>query len=217
MRATVAAHLKRVCLGMGLVLGLWLWLARPGLAQTDPKAVAASVDSLAQAGELPVPNPQAVAVAPVDLWDTGLSATAAVVMTPLFPGWGQLYARNSWHAALGFGATMYFWSNMWARDRRARLARDYGERFPEGGSNREYYRSVADENWEQMRDFAWWSGGVLLITALDAYVGTHLFNFDQDPVPVPDRWNDAFGQAGNPVSGSGEGPSVVVFQWRKRF
>jgi len=154
---------------------------------------------------------------PVNLWDTGLDATTAVVMAPVFPGWGQLYARSSWHAALGFGAQMYFWTNMLVRDRRAVRANDFGLSFAPGSRNRDLYREIADENWAQMRDFAWWSGGVLLITALDAYVGTHLFNFAEDPVPVPNRWDDAFGTAMSGPGGNGDGPTLVVFQWRKRF
>ena len=180
----------------------------------------AVADSLAQmlgVQEQPVPNPEAVAVAPLDLWDTGVSPTAAVVMTPLFPGWGQLYARNSWQAALGFGAEMYFWTNMLVRDRRAVRANDFGEALPADDPNRERYRSIADENWAQMRDFAWWSGGVLLIIALDAYVGAHLFDFDKDPVPVPNRWDDTFGRVDDSLPGGSGGPSLVVFQWRKTF
>ena len=147
----------------------------------------------------------------------GISPTKAVLMTPVFPGWGQLYARNSWQAALGFGAEMYFWTNMLVRDRRAVRANDFGESYEDGDPVRDRYRGIADENWEQMRDFAWWSGGVLLIIALDAYVGAHLYNFDQDPVPVPDRWDDTFGRVGDSAPGAGDGPSLVVFQWRKAF
>jgi len=197
--------------GAGVLLVLLLVCAVPVLAQPDPATMAAVADSL------PTPNPEAVDITPVNLWNTGVNPTAAVVMTPLFPGWGQLYARNSWQGALGFGASMYFWTNMLVRDRRAVRANDFGETFPEGDPNREAYRAIADENWAQMRDFAWWSGGVLLITALDAYVGAHLFNFDQDPVPVPDSWDNAFSQAGGGALGQGDGPTIVVFQWRKRF
>ena len=57
--------------------------------------------------------------------------------------------------------------------------------IPPDDPNYDRYNAIAEESWEQMRDFAWWSGGTLLIIALDAYVGAHLFNFDQDPVPVP--------------------------------
>ena len=213
-----------------LMLGVLVTGAGTATAQTDMPATdlpatdlpavdvpAAVVDSLTASREVPRPNAQAIDTEVVDLWDTGLSPTRAVIMTPLFPGWGQLYARNSWQAALGFGSEMYFWTNILVRDRRAVRANDFGESYPEGHPTRERYREIADENWEQMRDFAWWSGGVLLIIALDAYVGAHLFNFDVDPVPVPNRWDDAFGRVGDSLPGTGDGPSLVVFQWRKTF
>jgi hypothetical protein len=183
-------------------------------AQSDELVAGAdSVTALNTASLPESPEP----VEPVNLWDTGISPTKAVLMTPVFPGWGQLYARNSWQAALGFGAELYFWSNMLVRDRRAVRAKDYGDSYPPDDPIRQRYRTIADENWEQMRDFAWWSGGVLLIIALDAYVGGHLYNFDQDPVPVPDRWDETFGQVGDSAPGSGNGPTLTVFQWRKTF
>lgn len=154
---------------------------------------------------------------PVDTWDTGVDPTTAVLVTPLFPGWGQLYSRSSWRAALAFGTEMYFWSNLIARDQRARRDRDFARNFVEGTVNYDYYNDVAQEDWNQMRDFAWWSGGALLIIALDAYVGAHLFNFDQDPIPVPNRWEDAFDPPGAGLPGASGGPSLTVFQWRKTF
>ena len=192
----------------------------PGItvpALPDTTGLAAAADSLLDANSTAEPNPAAVAITAVDMWDTGISPTGAVVMTPLFPGWGQLYSRNSWQAALGFGTQMYFWTNMLSRDRQAVRARDYSEGLDPGNPNRDRYRAIADESWEQMRDFAWWSGGTLLIIALDAYVGAHLFNFDQDPVPVPDRWDDTFGPVADSVPGLGESLTVTVFQWRKTF
>jgi len=185
--------------------------------QAQSEANIAQADSLLSEVDLLQPTPQAVAIEPVDLWETGINATAAVLMTPVFPGWGQLYARNSWHAALGFGAEMYFWTNMLVRDRRAVRANDFGESLPEGDINRQRYREIADENWEQMRDFAWWSAGVLLLVALDAYVGAHLYDFDSDPVPVPDRWDETFGSVTDNMPGGDSGPTLIVFQWQKTF
>jgi hypothetical protein len=177
--------------------------------------VEAAADSASAAA--PVPTPAAVEVEPVDLWSTGVSATGAVLMTPLFPGWGQLYASNSWRAGLAFGTQMYFWTNMISRDRQAVRARDFARNLPADDINRARYDAVAEESWQQMRDFAWWSGAGLLIIALDAYVGAHLFDFESDPVPVPDRWEDTFGPVGAGPSGAADGPTVVVFQWRKAF
>ncbi len=152
-----------------------------------------------------------------DIWNTGVSPTAAVLMSPVFPGWGQLYTRNSWRAALAFGAEMYFWTNLIARDQRARRSKRFADNFVEGTPNDVFYKAVADEDWKQMRDFVWWSGGSLLILALDAYVGAHLFNFDRDPLPVPDHWQDVFDPPGGNLPGSGSGPQVTLFQWRKTF
>lgn len=153
-----------------------------------------------------------------DLWYTGVSATGAVLMTPVFPGWGQLYAENSWRAGLAYGAQMYFWTNVISRDRQARRARDFAGTFPEDDPfNRARYDDLADELWEQMRDFAWWGGGALLIVALDAYVGAHLFNFDEDPVPVPNRWDEQFGPPGGDMPGAVPAPLLTVFRWRTTF
>jgi hypothetical protein len=167
--------------------------------------------------EIPEPAPGALNIEEVDLWSTGVNPTGAVLATPLFPGWGQLYTDNFWKAGLAYGAQMYFWTNIFSRDRQAVRARDFANTFPTDDPNYARYNSIAEESWEQMRDFAWWSGGVLLIIALDAYVGAHLFNFDQDPVPVPDRWDDTFGPVGETVGISDPGPTWVVFQWRKGF
>ena len=153
----------------------------------------------------------------LNVWNTGVSPTVAVLMSPVFPGWGQLYARQSWRAALAFGAEMFFWTNLVMRDQRARRDHAFAANFSEGSPNHEYYLAVGEEDWKQMRDFAWWSGGALLILALDAYVGAHLFNFDSDPMPVPDDWDDVFGDTGTNPFGGGGGPQVTLLQWRTTF
>ena len=198
--------------------GALLVCAAPGRAQD----AAAPVDTVGA----PADTAAAARLAPdlidfeaaePDLWATGVSATAAVVMTPVFPGWGQLYAENGWRAALAYGTQMYFWTNILSRDRQARRARDFAARFPDDDPNRGFYDAIADESWEQMRDFAWWSGGVLLIVALDAYVGAHLFDFDEDAVPVPDRWDEQFGPPGGGTPGPPPPPQYTVFRWRTTF
>ena len=200
-----------------MALLLFLLPSAVALAQGDtpaPEGVAAA-DSVGTVQ--PEPNEQAVAFAGPDTWDTGVSPTGAVLMTPLFPGWGQLYTDNSWRAALAFGVEMFYWSNMLMRDRRAIRANEFAMRFETGSAERGFYRAQADENWEQVRDFAWWSGGVLLIIALDSYVGAHLFDFDEDPLPVPNDWEGQFGYLGEDLPGAAAPPQLVVFQWGRRF
>jgi len=151
----------------------------------------------------------------IDLWDTGVNPTLAVVMTPFFPGWGQLYARNSWRGALAFGVEWFYWSNLISRGAEARRIEDFAATL-EPGSEQDFFLAAADETWAQMKDFAWWSGAILLIIALDAYVGAHLFDFDHDVIPVPNRW-DEFDSPPAPPVATGDPLSLVLFQWRKSF
>lgn len=160
--------------------------------------------------------PQIPGLDEVDMWDTGISATAAVLVSPVFPGWGQLYSNNSWRGALAFGLEWYYWSNLLARDRKAGRVRDYAATFP-AGPERDLLENAADEYKEQMRDFAWWSAGILMIIIFDAYVGAHLFDFDDDPLPVPNRWEEYFGPDDPVLVGVQDPLSLVVFSWRETF
>ncbi|RKZ18141.1 hypothetical protein DRQ50_04275 [bacterium] len=222
-------HGLRQCL-LSVVLGGILLVGAVGAAAQ----VTTPYDSTSAVGTAPADSLEATALVdtslvaqpaagalevepPVNVWHTGVSPTAAVIMTPVFPGWGQLYAENSWRGALAFGVEMFYWSNMISKDRQAVRARDFALNFPADDPNHDYYNAVAEESWEQMRDWAWWSGGVLLIVALDAYVGAHLFEFDNDPVPVPNRWDDQFGLPGGDMPGGTPPLTVTVFQWRKTF
>jgi Family of unknown function (DUF5683) len=193
---------------------LLLIVLAPGLSGAQDAAPAAPDSSTLDA---PTLNRTAVDLEPIDIWDNGVSATGAVLMTPLFPGWGQLYSDNSWRAALAFGVEMFYWTNMLMRDRRAIRAKEFSLRFESGSREREFYDAQATENWEQVRDFAWWSGGVLLIIALDAYVGAHLFQFDENAMPVPNDWDGQFGYLGEDMPGAVSAPTFVVFQWGYNF
>jgi hypothetical protein len=147
---------------------------------------------------------------------TTISPTRAVLATPLFPGWGQLYSENSWRAALAFGVQMFYWSHLLMNDRKAARTQDYSETLAPGPL-RQAYGLQTEEYRERVRDFAWWSLGAMLIIALDAYVDAHLFRFDEDPVPIPDRWEQsrlAFDLCG---CEAGQPAGVVVFQWRATF
>ena len=186
-----------------------------GSAASVPDSV--TVENTEVAEDTPEPNESAMTIEPIDTWDTGVNATSAVLMTPLFPGWGQLYTENSWRAALAFGVEMFYWSNMLMRDRRAIRYKGFSQGFEVGTQERNYYDALATENWEQVRDFAWWSGGVLLIIALDAYVGAHLFQFEENAVPVPNDWEGQFGYLGEDMPGASSAPTMVVFQWGYNF
>ena len=111
----------------------------------------------------------------------------AMMMSPVFTGWGQLYADNGWRAVLAFGVEAYYLSHVLMNDRKARRLQAYNQRL--GGSLDAAYRDQVTEYWELMRDNAWKAVGALFFITVDAYVGAHLHRFDVDPEPVPDNWD----------------------------
>jgi len=194
---------------------LLLALAVPACA-ADEAPAAAAPDSMptapvfVPAAELtPTHGPLYRAVTPVN-------ATAAVLMTPVFPGWGQLYSDNGWRAVLAFGTEMWFWSRMVMYDRKAVRLKLY-EDLTDNDISRAFYRDQIEEYWELMRDNAWWSGGALLIIAVDAYVDAHLHRFDEDPVPVPDNWDP--GALPQPIElpRRGAPAAAMVLGWTTQF
>ncbi len=188
------------------------------MAGQDSLAVPAMVGADSLAAAAPDSSQVVPALEPVpDFFDTGINGTAAVMMTPVMPGWGQLYADNGWRAMVSFGAQWYFWSKMFAADRQARRFRDHGQLYPEGDPGRTDMDRLANEYWEVMRDYAWWSGAVLLIVALDAYVGAGLYKFDEEPIPVPNRFDEYFDTGVPEPPGSRGAPLLVVWQWGKKF
>ena len=163
------------------------------------------------------PDTTVIAARPVpDFWDTGVSGTAAALATPIMPGWGQLYAGNGWRGAVAFGLEWFYWSRLLANDRKAQRAREFSQTL-EPGADRDFFANAAAEYWEQMRDYAWWSGGVLLIITLDAYVGANLYGFAEEPLPVPNRWDEHFPPDLPEPIGSHAGPTLTLWSWRVRF
>ena len=114
---------------------------------------------------------------------TPVNATAEVLMSPVFPGWGQLYSDNGWRAVLAFGAEMWFWSRMLMYDRKAVRFKQYEDQATSETAIA-FYQTQIPEYWELMRDNAWWSGGALLIIAVDAYVDALAANGIDADVPV---------------------------------
>jgi hypothetical protein len=178
-----------------------------------PAALAPAADAAAARTE-PAPAPADSAAAPfgpgrpaaAPAFDP-IVPTRGVLMTPLFPGWGQLYAESGWRAVLAFGAETYYWSQLLKYDRKAARLRRVTDGLPADSPLRPFYELQAKEYREQVRDYAWWSLGALLIIALDAYVDAHLHDFGRDPVPVPDRWD---GDGGGGAAGEGAASAAAA-------
>ncbi|MEZ4386472.1 MAG: DUF5683 domain-containing protein [Candidatus Krumholzibacteriia bacterium] len=208
------------------LVALWLLVAAGCPAWAQERLTTAALDSLqaaaadtfAAASPDSLPVPVALALPRVrDFFDTGVNGTAAVLMTPVFPGWGQLYAGGGWRAMLAFGAEWFFWSHMLEADRNGARYRDHARTLPRENTDRRLWDDQADLRYDAYLDFAWWSGGILLIVAVDAYVGAGLYNFDEEPVPVPDRFDQYFPDAAPQPIGSTGAPTYIMAQWGWRF
>lgn len=151
-----------------------------------------------------------------------VSPTAAVLMTPVFPGWGQMAADNGWRSVAVFAFDMFYMTRAIMHDRKAERSRARLAHLDPGGFN-DYYHDkpgqgtvYVKEHIESMRDNFWWAGSILLIAALDAYVGAHLQNFDRDDAPVPEGWDPA--DVPQPVELPTASPvGVVLMSWRTSF
>jgi len=157
-----------------------------GRAVADAAPLAAPVDAMADTLAAPVVH-AAPAIREFRL-AAPVNPTLATVMSPVFPGWGQLYADNGWRGVLAFGAEMFYWSRLLMYDRKAERLLDWRD-ATDNDAVRDFYWAQAEEYREMARDNAWWSAGAMFIMALDAYVGAHLHRFEHDPVPVPSNWD----------------------------
>ncbi len=142
-------------------------------------------------------------------------AAAAVSMSAVFPGWGQLATDNGWRAVTAFAFETWFLTKALSWERKAVR---YKTRLAALGPDvyRENYHPIAYERYEFMRDNLWWAGGALFIMALDAYVGAHLHGFDRDDVPVPDEWDPA--EVPQPIELPSAAPGgAVLMSWSTGF
>ncbi len=130
------------------------------------------------------------------------SARAAVAMTPLFPGWGQLYADTPFWGVVAFAAEMYYLGNILMEFRRVERERVRRDALEEGSPERALRDMLVNEHKERVRDYLWWSAGGLLIVSLDAFVSVELAEFDSGDPPTPDldrEWSEP-GSAGEGVA-----------------
>ncbi len=206
-----------VCLGSGVAdaRAQAATTAQPDSAVGEPQE--SPVEAQSEFPAASHPDSVSIGLSREDLFKPTVSPTRAVLMTPVFPGWGQLYTKSSWRAAVAFGVEMFYLSSLLMNERLAARNQEFADGLEPGSSQRELYDAIAKEHGERALDFIWWTVGGLLIIALDAYVGAHLFQFDDDTVPVPNRWGELTAMAS---AGPGKGdmtPSILLFQWRIPF
>lgn len=111
------------------------------------------------------------------------SSLAAVGLSAILPGAGQVYTENYWKVPLILGLGGY-WVYEWKRnDDDYREFRDlYSGSIastPPNGDER--YLTLREFYRDQRDSFAWYLGLLYFLNVVDAYVGAELYDFDVGP------------------------------------
>jgi hypothetical protein len=136
------------------------------------------------------------------LREANRSSKAAIFMSLVFPGWGQLYADVPFWGTVAFATQMYFVGSIVMELRRVERQSIRRDREEPGTTFRIARDEYVTEHRERARDFVWWSAAGFLIVALDAYVSVELAGFDDDDPPTPDldrEWTEG-GESGDGVA-----------------
>lgn len=107
---------------------------------------------------------------------------AALALSAVFPGGGQLYTQKYLRAA-AFAGTIGFFGYRFYREDRAMvrevdLASASADSAEFEAHRQSYYRHSDDR-----RSAMWWGIGIWLFSLADAYVDAHLFKFDERAEP----------------------------------
>jgi len=120
------------------------------------------------------------------------SPAGAAIRSLLFPGWGQIYARQPLKAVIYGGIQQGFMYGVYHEHKL-----------------HQYYKSIGDASradfYENNRNrMGWYLTAALILSVMDAYVDAHLYNFD-----VSKNLSSAPGRGG--FLGSGVN---LTFSWR---
>lgn len=113
------------------------------------------------------------------------SPMGAVLRSALIPGWGQIYNEAYWKAPVVWGILGYF-VYYWIENNN--LYNDYKDLYAEslqpGKSVIDIYKRNRDFYRDQRDEFAVYIGLTYFLTLVDAYVDSHLFDFDVSENPM---------------------------------
>ena len=109
------------------------------------------------------------------------SSTGALLRSFAMPGWGQLYVESYWKAPIFFAATGTL---VYLIAKNHSEFADYRDQYSKLSDKTTYDALVLNSKRESARDnrdqSAFYLLGVYALAAVDAYVGSHLYDFDVD-------------------------------------
>ena len=102
----------------------------------------------------------------IDSPDWKPSPTGAAVRSLIFPGWGQIYARQPLKAVIYGGIEQGFMYGVYHEHKLYQYNKSIGD---EGAAD--FYRNNRNR-------MGWYLAAALIVSTMDAYVDAHLYNFD---------------------------------------
>jgi len=112
------------------------------------------------------------------------SPTKAFVLSLLVPGLGQVYTHNYFKAILFLGTDIGMYAGIMTQDRLSRENLKYAEIEAQDelrASYAEWHQYLHSFYKSDRNKLIWWTAGVTLLAATDAYVEAHLYDFHIDP------------------------------------
>ncbi|MCF7811382.1 hypothetical protein K9N50_10395 [bacterium] len=94
------------------------------------------------------------------------SPTGAAVRSLIFPGWGQVYARQPLKAVIYGGIEQGFMYGVYHEHKLYQYNKSIGD---DGAAD--FYKNNRNR-------MAWYLAAALIVSTMDAYVDAHLYNFD---------------------------------------
>ena len=92
----------------------------------------------------------------------------------LVPGLGQIYNEKPLKAAIVLGVETFYLSHIFMNRRFWAREKDIRDAYDVKSSSWTFHDRWVKEYWERSIDWIWWSGAVVLVAVIDAYVDAHL-------------------------------------------
>ena len=109
-------------------------------------------------------------------WQRKKSARTAMFSSMLLPGLGQVYNGRRIKTVMVVGLSTLYMSKIWQEHKNAEQRRVARDAFPVDSSRWQNENAWVEFHKAHSLDYAWWSGAVWLIGALDAYIDAHLYD-----------------------------------------
>lgn len=116
-------------------------------------------------------------------WQRRKNSRVAMLCSLLFPGLGQLYNERPLKTAVALGASTFYLSRILLNYRYMKRAEKLRDSYPTPGSENEPLSTIqlwynqdlwVQEYKERTIDWIWWSGAMVVVLMVDAYIDAHL-------------------------------------------